>query len=246
VTHLATQLRELQADFQRIADRANWVRAVFTVQAGRFGMFLLGASDVDGTSAGLVRGVKSVPELAIISELYALTEQAGAIAAEIVQSGRYPLKVVSTKSVHYDLRAFWEFWLMILLHTSPSCVHCRANGADGTDRVALPQLGDEAVAIRIDGYPQVCVSALAWLKARSPASAGGLRARKKPSRLPNAKRDAWVAQQRKKNPPPSWEMIYDEAVRLAETRCWTMPRTPKGLEEAYRRYLKRERTRQER
>jgi hypothetical protein len=60
--------------------------------------------------------------------------------------------------------------------------------------------------------------------------------------LVNARRDAWVARQRAKKEPPSWEEIYDEGVRLSETRGWNMPGSPKALEEAHRRYLKRQRT----
>jgi hypothetical protein len=59
--------------------------------------------------------------------------------------------------------------------------------------------------------------------------------------MPNAKRDAWVARQRAKREPPSWQALYDEGVRLAETRGWQMPGSPKALEEAYRRHLARQR-----
>ena len=61
------------------------------------------------------------------------------------------------------------------------------------------------------------------------------------SRLRNAARDAWVARQRAKKDPLSWEEIYDEGVRLAAKRGWDMPGSAKALEEAYRRHLQRQR-----
>jgi hypothetical protein len=58
----------------------------------------------------------------------------------------------------------------------------------------------------------------------------------------NESRDKWVARQRARKEPPSWEEIYDQAVELAPKRGWSMPGSPKALAEAHYRYLKRQRT----
>ncbi len=166
---ILARLDQLSTAFARLANRAPWVRAGFTVKAGRFGFFGLGRPDGDGPDAAPLRGVRSDQELAIISELYALTDRAGALAAEICQSGHYQGKAVSPKSVHYDLREPRGFWLVLLLHTPPLCFQCRVKDPDGRKRLAFSQLGESEAAVWIDSYPQVCVSALAWLQAGSPA-----------------------------------------------------------------------------
>jgi hypothetical protein len=175
-------------------------------------------------------------------ELHALTDQAGAIVAEILcQSGHNQWKLVSMKSVNYDVRELWQLWLMLLLHMPPLCFFCWAKRSDGRKWPALSPLGDSEIAVWIDNYPQVCVSALAWLKPHSPAVDDRQRTPKKFTPLRNAARDAWVSKQRSKKNPLSWEEIYDDAVRLAVKRGWDMPATPKALEEAHRHYLKRQR-----
>jgi hypothetical protein len=74
---------------------------------------------------------------------------------------------------------------------------------------------------------------------------GRQRTLKKSTPLRNANRDAWVARQRAKKQPPSWEEIYDEGVRLAAKRGWDMPGSAKALAEAHRRYLQRQRAAKE-
>jgi hypothetical protein len=50
---------------------------------------------------------------------------------------------------------------------------CWAKGPDGRKRFALPQLGEHETSVWIDNYPQVCVSALAWLQTNLLAASNG-------------------------------------------------------------------------
>jgi hypothetical protein len=238
----ASRISDLKADFQRIADRANWVRAGFTLKEGRFGMYMLGPPVDDGTA--LVSGIQSNQELAIMLELLALTDQAGSMVAKVYQSDRGWIKTDSSKPFSYDLRRASDFWFVFLLHTPPVCFQCQVKAPDGDGRIAFPHLGKDKSEqeLWIDNYPQVCVSALTWLKTSLFDTAAHQQTPKTPAKLPNAKRDSWVARQRAKKSPPSWEQIYDEGVRLAPNRGWNMPGSSKALQEAYRRHLRRQRT----
>jgi hypothetical protein len=57
----------------------------------------------------------------------------------------------------------------------------------------------------------------------------------------NAARDAWVARQRDKKNPPTWEKIYDSLTKIASRKHWQVPSNSKSLAEAYYRRLKKER-----
>jgi hypothetical protein len=160
---LVSRITDLKADFQRIADRAPWVRAGFTVKAGKFGMFVLGHPVEDGTA--LVESLHNYQELAIITELEALTDQAGSIAEEVCAYGRYRGKLFSQESINNDFRHPRELWRMLLLLAPPTCFLCRAKGQNGREWIALSLLGEGETAAWIDNYPQACVSALASLKA---------------------------------------------------------------------------------
>jgi hypothetical protein len=82
----------------------------------------------------------------------------------------------------------------------------------------------------------------AEMAAEARRASGRKQAKKNQAPLANAKRDEWVARQRAKKEPPPWDEIYDEGSRQAAKRGWDMPGSPKALEEAHRRYLKRKRT----
>jgi hypothetical protein len=74
-----------------------------------------------------------------------------------------------------------------------------------------------------------------------PANESSRQTHRRRPPLRNAQRDAWVARQRAKRMPAPWQEIYDEGLRLATEKRWRMPGSPKALEEAHRRYLKRQR-----
>jgi hypothetical protein len=228
VADLASHIANLQTDFQGIADRAPWVRAGFAVKAGSFGCFGLGR---DGPTSALVRGVRDSRELAIITQLYALTEQAGALVAEICQSGSFQWNFYSGKPVHYDLREPREYWLVLLLHTFPACFHCRTYFPDGKDRIAFPQLGDCEIAVRIDSYPQVCVSVLAWLKANSPAFATK-KVQKK--RNCNDPRDRFCYTSLKNGESLKWIMQ-----EVNKRKKWESLSTEQAVSQAAKRYAER-------
>src|SRR6266542_4347795 len=164
---LNSQLRELHADFQRIADRAPWVRAACSVKNGRFGLFTLGHPEGDGSDAALVRSVGDPKELAIVSELDVLTNHAGDLTSQFLRAGGGKGNIISTGSVTYHLQQPWELWLFLLLHTPPLLMHCWTKGLDGNEFFAFSQPSGNDVAVWIDNYPQVCVSALGWLKSKS-------------------------------------------------------------------------------
>ena len=50
-----SQITNLKAEFQRVADRAPWVRARFTLKEGKFSMFILGSPVGDAAIVGGVR-----------------------------------------------------------------------------------------------------------------------------------------------------------------------------------------------
>jgi hypothetical protein len=155
------RIADLKADFQRLADRAPGVRARLTVRAGRFGLFLVGRPCEDRPDEeGMVHPGAS-PAFA---ELYALTDQAGTLWAEMRRSG-YSWRPALPKSIHYHVGAPWEVWLIFLLHTPPVCFSCSAMGPNGQKRLALSQLGSEKeVVVWIDDYCELCVTALTLLK----------------------------------------------------------------------------------
>jgi hypothetical protein len=144
----SVQFRELQAEFQRIADRIPSIRARVHVKGGRFILFVLGHPIKDDEDQGIV-GTEANP---IHLELYRLTEQAGNLAAELLRSKRYQGKVAAIKSVHYDLSSLQHLWLMLLLHTPPLCFYCWAIGADGKKHPALTQLGESEIGIWIEWH----------------------------------------------------------------------------------------------
>jgi hypothetical protein len=162
------RLDQLSAAFTRLADRAPWVRAAFTVKAGKFGWFGFGPADKDGPDPALLRGLRGdrAQEAAIITELFGLTDQAGLLAMELLQSGSSG-NLVSAKSLHCDIKAPWGVWLFILMHLPPTLLHCCTKGPEGPNQLLFTQLGESEVAVWIDSYPQVCVSALACLKTNS-------------------------------------------------------------------------------
>jgi hypothetical protein len=163
----ASQITDLQADFQRIADRAAWVRAFFTVSAKGVGLFSFGRAGGDGRVEPILIECGNPVEL----ELHALTNRAGALAAELCGSKHYQWKAVSPKAVQYKCREPEAFWLVFLLHTPPVCGYCKSTGPDGRTTFALPQVGVDEVSVWIDNYAQVCLGALAILKAASTAAA---------------------------------------------------------------------------
>ena len=159
------RLDQLSNAFGRIADHAPWVRARFIVGPGKLGVFVLGPPCEGNDDEGMIHGSVNP----ILVELYALTDQAGSLAGELWHSERYQGKFVSTKPIQYNLRQHRDWWLMVLLHTLPVGFYCFAKRSDGGKRPALTQIGESEIAVWIDNYSQVCVSALACLKAGSLA-----------------------------------------------------------------------------
>src|SRR5262245_12345920 len=71
IAELRAEVHDLRSDFQRIADRAAWVRARWIVKGNQYLTYALGRADEDG----MVRGCQGAQELALITELQALTER---------------------------------------------------------------------------------------------------------------------------------------------------------------------------
>ncbi len=159
-------LDHLSTAFARIADRAEWMRAVFTLTEGRFGIFYLGRKGEDGLDKPLIENLPGQREIPFITELHSLTDQAGAFTSNLIRSGRYswvpwangPLIFDSKDQKHF-------FWLFFLLHTPPVMMNCRGKHADGISFVAMPEVGESKLVVWIDNYAEVCVSGLALVKA---------------------------------------------------------------------------------
>jgi hypothetical protein len=164
------RLNVLSDAFARLDERAPWVRAALIVNPGKFTWFALGRPVEDLPGAALIGGMKNDRDMAFICELYALTDQAGALAAKMWKSGFNLGNPVSVRYISYDLREPRDVWLFFLLHTPPCLYHCCVRGPDGRKCPAFSQLGEGEVPVLIDNYPQVCVSALAQLKANALAA----------------------------------------------------------------------------
>jgi hypothetical protein len=161
-----SRIDHLSAAFARLADRTSWVRAGFTLKADKFGMFGLGPADENGPDPALLRslGNKQTLESAIMTELYALTDQAGHLIFEVYQSGCFQGN--GGRRIQHDFKRPWQTWLFFLMNCPPMLLHCWTKGPDGkADHVLFTQVGEEEIGVWIDSYPQVCVSALACLKA---------------------------------------------------------------------------------
>lgn len=172
---LTSQIRDLQGVFQRIADRAPWVRAIFTVKEGKFGLFSLGRQGGDGRDAPLLEGTRNDQEAALVTELYALTNQASALATELIRSKRYQGKFAALRSSHCVVGEPWGLWLLFLVRNPNLFLNCWAMRPDGKTfaLLAIDESEKNAiVSVWIDSYPQLCVSALSWLKADMVAGAG--------------------------------------------------------------------------
>src|SRR5437773_2514576 len=74
------RLDQLSAAFARLADRTPWVRASFTVNGGRFGLFGFGRPGGDGDTEAILIAERDP----FLSELHALTDQAGSLKAEML------------------------------------------------------------------------------------------------------------------------------------------------------------------
>jgi hypothetical protein len=119
-------------------------------------------------------------------------------------------------------------------YRSAMCLLVAFAGGRGIDASPLLNEDNETLVLRVKAAIQVGLAGLPLKDRAAPT-------KRKPSILKNDKRDAWVARQREKNPPVPWEEIYDEASRLMAKRGWDLPGNWRGLEEAHRRYLKRQR-----
>jgi len=53
------------------------------------------------------------------------------------------------------------------MHLPATLLHCCTKGPEGINQLPFTQLGENEIAVWIDSYPQVCVSALACLKANT-------------------------------------------------------------------------------
>ena len=158
-TPLPARITEVRADFLRVAGQASWVRAVFFMEAGRFDLFGLGrANERDEPGAAPLGGRMNDQERAIISELYLLTDRAGAIVAELCRAGRVELPLSG------DRRDPLEHWLTLLTRESVMQTHCWTWGANR--RVPAKDRLDGPAVVWIDPYPQVSATAALWLMER--------------------------------------------------------------------------------
>jgi hypothetical protein len=174
VPDFAAQVRDLQADFQRIADRVPEVRACFGVRGATIALLMLGRPGGVGYEEMHLTGDREptgspvvIPdENAYYTELQFLTAQAGILVADILRSKSCRVKMVYPETVKYDPQRPKYFWLTFLLHTPPVMFHSRMRGPEGDPYPAFPPFSEnKGVTVWIDRYPEVCVSALGVVKA---------------------------------------------------------------------------------
>jgi hypothetical protein len=134
-----------------------------------------------------------------------------------------------------DSRAFNAEWTVIAIQFWPPFERyrvlqdLRGDGITLDNRIACDnRIGDQK-GYPVDSAPTSLANTLKIGKQKQPVF------------LRNAKRDSWVAQQRQKMTPVPWNRIYDDCVEMANRRGWGMPTSVKGLQEAYTRYMKRQR-----
>jgi hypothetical protein len=122
--NLLSRIVDLQADFQRVADRASWVGACIAVRPGEVCSFGLGRSGVTRYALNRVWAHDSAPpallarpgvetddpalwseveESPIYSELLTLSERAGTLLEDMRQAGRYQLNLIPPDLVPYRL-----------------------------------------------------------------------------------------------------------------------------------------------
>jgi hypothetical protein len=215
---LASQIAELQAQFQHVADIHPWV---CLSNPREHGLAFVG----EAHGPDLLRGVnepQNPARRAVVDHVTILTHRSSALLL-LSLKGRSRIPSETRREIEaWERDRLGDGWVRWLWYGSiPRCVR------------------------RIDNYPQVAATALQYLKGTleatthppSQRSSG----RRKQVPLVNSKRDAWVVRRRAKMNPLSWAEIYDEGVRLSTTRGWNVPGSTKSLEEAYRRYLKRQR-----
>lgn len=172
---LLARLDQISNAFARIADRADWIRAIFTIRAGKVGMLAFGHPGGDGFREALLSDTGNERERPILLEVHELINQAGVLFAALLQSGQHSWKPAAMKTIKYKVQQPWEIWLLVLLITQPTCFQCWERERDGNSFIAVPQLGEDEIAVWIDNYAQTCVAALAHLKSESNAGSGRLR-----------------------------------------------------------------------
>jgi hypothetical protein len=184
---LLTRLNELANHFGRLADKAPYVEAQFIIKLGKITRFtfkpLAFAPKPD-------RGMRF---LALRAELNSLTEQGGQIGLEMFSDERFSEEkfhhyLLSPFDASRELNSPWEWWFLFLTRlpdvgTYQSCYEIWRNktkhplskvgiparvGSKGT-KYPLSNVNGGAREIHagISYYPQVCLAAIAWLKAKA-------------------------------------------------------------------------------
>jgi hypothetical protein len=145
-------LDSLSAAFARLDARVPWVRvsACFD-DAGRPLMFGFGRPNDEGDAP--TAGLKDPAAVAAVMELHALADDAGRFVEELRASGRCTWTPVVESAGPGPTAGPSVQWLMFLLGTSHLW---RAPGSPGR----------RGPVVWFDAYPQVCVTALAWLRGR--------------------------------------------------------------------------------
>jgi hypothetical protein len=161
VIDYASKFKDLQADFQRIADRAPWARAVFTVEKdGRLGLFSVGRPEPEGQA--LLKGSRHGRDHAIGTELDSLTTQAGNVTLEAIRSKQFEWKPITEWPVTIYPTVPYACWLFFIASTPPVAFLCQGE-EEGLCPFLFPRKKNPS-AFWIDDYAQVCVSALTILR----------------------------------------------------------------------------------
>lgn len=178
----ASQVSELQIEFQDIIGRADWVGACVALQPGRVCQLGLGWSGTDAYAINrvwanqeylpvkLVRpGVNGddpscwdrVKNEPVYAELLTLTQRAGEVCQKLLQTQKFSFNL---RDADYEIHDSTQLWLVFLIHSLETCGYCRAMSETG-DRAGCSEIKEGTTLVWIDQFAQVCLAGLAVLKA---------------------------------------------------------------------------------
>ena len=162
---LSSLLNEVTEDFRSAAARAPWVRASFSLNAGKLGLFSFGHDGGGDGVNGPILSSGDKCDQPLFTELFSLTEQAGQLLANCIRSKRYSWKPIQSGLIDRTRLKPTELWLLFLTHTPPVLMLCFARCPDGVARPLVPLEHQGESVVWVDRYSEVCLSALALLKA---------------------------------------------------------------------------------
>jgi hypothetical protein len=168
-----------------------------------------------------------------IESLSGLVDVAFQIKLDESRCAEWPGLAAAIEDVMGEMRAFIPAppWLAQLIDEGPTRLNSRILMTPDLWRSHV----EESRAFARDSLEQIRLEAIK--RADELARLGKSRGPK----IVNEARDKWVAKQRERKAPRTWDAIYDELVGIGPAKGWNIPKDSKALSEAYRRRLRRQR-----